>query len=114
MRKYEVNIEQVDPQLKNNAELVECVQNFETAWEKGRTYLSTARDVQNLTAFCNLIEHLKQRYRSFLNDIECMDVSVFLQVPNILIFYSLENRDFDLCNSLFTPLTDNDHPIAQK
>jgi hypothetical protein len=32
LRKYEQNIEVVDPQLKNNAELVEILVEFENAW----------------------------------------------------------------------------------
>jgi hypothetical protein len=38
MRRYEANIEIVDPQLKNNSELVEVLSLFETNWEKGNTY----------------------------------------------------------------------------
>ena len=32
LRKYEQNIEVVDPQLKNNLELVEILVEFENAW----------------------------------------------------------------------------------
>lgn len=32
LRKYEQNIEVVDPQLKNNAELVEILVEFENSW----------------------------------------------------------------------------------
>lgn len=39
MRKYEENIEMVDPQLKNNQDLVEMLQEYETLWEKGLNYL---------------------------------------------------------------------------
>ena len=38
LRKYEQNIEVVDPQLKNNAELVEILVEFENAWSQGLTY----------------------------------------------------------------------------
>jgi len=88
-----LNIEQIDPQLKNNLELVDCLQNFESSWEKGKIYLSTSKDITNLVSFRTIIEHLKDKYRTFLNDVECMDVAVFLQLPNVLIFYSLDNKD---------------------
>ena len=39
LRKYEENIEIVDPQLKNNPDLVDCLFNFENTWEKGTTFL---------------------------------------------------------------------------
>jgi hypothetical protein len=32
LRKYEQNIEVVDPQLKNNMELVDCLVEFENSW----------------------------------------------------------------------------------
>jgi hypothetical protein len=32
LRKYEQNIEVVDPQLKNNVELVEVLVEFENSW----------------------------------------------------------------------------------
>lgn len=38
LRKYEQNIEVVDPQLKNNVELVEMLVEFENAWTQGLTY----------------------------------------------------------------------------
>jgi hypothetical protein len=38
LRKYEENIEGVDPQLKNNADLVTALVEFEQSWEKGKTY----------------------------------------------------------------------------
>jgi len=34
-RKYDENIEIVDPQLKNNPELVDSLYIFESTWEKG-------------------------------------------------------------------------------
>lgn len=80
-----MNIEQVDPQLKNNQDIVNGVQIWEESWEKGKTYLSTSKDVYLLVSFGSIISNLKLKYRSFLNDVECMDVNVFLQVPNILL-----------------------------
>lgn len=35
MKKYDENIEIVDPQLKNNPDLVECISKYENFWEKG-------------------------------------------------------------------------------
>lgn len=32
LRKYEANIEVVDPQLKNNSELVEILVEYENSW----------------------------------------------------------------------------------
>ena len=43
LRRYEQNIEMVDPQMKNNPELVDCLIAFETSWEKGKTYILNQR-----------------------------------------------------------------------
>jgi hypothetical protein len=37
--KYAENIEVVDPQLKNNPELIEALTDFENSWTKGKLYL---------------------------------------------------------------------------
>ena len=42
-RKYEENIEGVDPQLKNNADLVAALVDFESSWEKGKAYFVSAK-----------------------------------------------------------------------
>lgn len=49
-----------------------------------------------------------------MKNIECIDVSVFIQVPDILIFYSLQQRDKKICDTLFTPLSDRDDPLYYK
>jgi len=38
MQKYKQNIEVVDPQLKNNPDLVEVMAAYESSWEKGKEY----------------------------------------------------------------------------
>ncbi len=38
LRKYDKNIEMVDPQLKNNGDLVEALVEYEKSWEKGANY----------------------------------------------------------------------------
>jgi hypothetical protein len=43
LRRYEQNIEIVDPQLKNNSELVDCLLTFETSWEKGKEYFLSSK-----------------------------------------------------------------------
>ena len=45
-RKYGENIEGVDPQLKNNPDLVTAMGDFETSWEKGKTYFLTPKKCQ--------------------------------------------------------------------
>ena len=43
LKKYEQNIEVVDPQLKNNVELVEILVEFENTWTQGLTYFMDSK-----------------------------------------------------------------------
>jgi hypothetical protein len=43
LRKYDLNIEVVDPQLKNNAELVELLIEFENSWSQGLTFFMESK-----------------------------------------------------------------------
>jgi len=51
MRKYSQKIEIVDPQLKNNADLVELLVRFEDSWEKGKEFLVKDSLLKDLIVF---------------------------------------------------------------
>jgi hypothetical protein len=46
LRKFEANIEVVDPQLRNNPDLVEILVEYESAFEKGKTYFMTPQPLK--------------------------------------------------------------------
>lgn len=58
LRKYDEYIEVVDPQLKNNPELVEVIEAFEKSWTLGHQYLVNEPKYQMLLNFSWLIESL--------------------------------------------------------
>lgn len=84
-RKYEHNIEAVDPQLKNNAELVEALVKFENSWEKGKKFFLDPSKCSQLMYFSELIEHLAQKHPSFREKLEYSDAEIFMIIPAILI-----------------------------
>ena len=51
VRKYNENVEVVDPQLKNNQELVEVLNDFEKAWALGKEHLMDGAKCQQLIQF---------------------------------------------------------------
>lgn len=51
LRKYDQNIEVVDPQLKNNLELVDCLSEFENSWSQGLTYFMDNKKLAQLLHF---------------------------------------------------------------
>ena len=62
LRRYEQNIEMVDPQMKNNPELVDCLIAFETSWEKGKTYILNQRRWDQLVFASHMFESLSSYY----------------------------------------------------
>lgn len=65
LRKYEQNIEVVDPQLKNNAELVEILVEFENAWSQGLTYFMDSKKLNQLLHFSQVIEATAEKHKQF-------------------------------------------------
>ena len=43
LKSFSLNIEQVDPQLRNNSDLVEALSEYEIFWEKGKRYFVEKR-----------------------------------------------------------------------
>jgi hypothetical protein len=65
LRKYEQNIEVVDPQLKNNVELVEMLVEFENAWTQGLTYFMEPKKCHQLLHFSSVIEATAEKHKQF-------------------------------------------------
>jgi len=65
MRKYAENIEVVDPQLKNNPELVEILNDFEQYWGAGKEHLVDLDRRKELIAFSQVIEAAVERHKEF-------------------------------------------------
>ncbi len=51
LKKYDQNIEVVDPQLKNNQELVDILVEFENSWSQGLTYFLDSTRLSQLLHF---------------------------------------------------------------
>lgn len=63
LRKYEQNIEVVDPQLKNNNELVEILVEFENSWSQGLTYFLDSKKCNQLLHFSQVIEATAEKHK---------------------------------------------------
>ena len=87
----------VDPQLKNNDDLVEALYIYESSWEKGREYFLDHDKCESLIACSNIIETLAEKYEQFNEALECREADVFLQIPCILILCNLDNNDKNIC-----------------
>lgn len=61
-RKYSENIELVDPQLWNNKELQQSLSKYESAWTKGKNYLTQNNKIEQIIFFNNVLEGLCEKY----------------------------------------------------
>ena len=112
MRKYDKNIEIVDPQLRNNPELVQTLVNFETAWEKGKTYFLNCRRCAQVIYFSSLIESLAEKYSDFKEQLECRDAELFISLPGLLVLKCLEGQDKGICRLFFALMFDENDKIG--
>ena len=96
-KKYNENIEIVDPQLRNNPDLVEALMEYEKNWEKGKIYLLNSRRCDQLIFFTNVIEGLCEKYAAFKESLECCDAEIFVQIPSIMLLKKVEKEDNDIC-----------------
>jgi hypothetical protein len=55
----------VDPQLKNNQDLVEALVDYEASWEKGKCYFSDPKKQSLLIHFSHIIETTSEKYKEF-------------------------------------------------
>lgn len=105
-RKFEENIEMVDPQLKNNADLVEALETYEAAWEKGKTYFLDARKCTYLIHFSHIIETTTQKHPEFSEQVDCRDADIFLNIPCLLILKALNEEDKHICKFFLPQLAE--------
>lgn len=63
--KYAENIEVVDPQLKNNTELVEGITDFENVWSKAKVFLTDDNKFRCFIVLSQYIDYLNSEYDCF-------------------------------------------------
>lgn len=81
LRKYDLNIEVVDPQLKNNAELVEILIEFENSWTYGLTYFLDSKAFNQLLHFSQVIEATAEKHKQFAEQLDQRDTEIFFIIP---------------------------------
>ncbi|CAD8137428.1 unnamed protein product [Paramecium pentaurelia] len=114
MRKYEGNIEMVDPQLKNNQELVDLLVEYESQWEKGLYYLLDPTKCQQLMYFSHIIETTAEKYQQFQEQLECRDSDIFVTIPCLIALKYLENEDRNICTYFLPKLKEETSKLYQQ
>ena len=86
MQKYQKNIEIVDPQLKNNQELIEVLTLFEESWGLAGNQLGSTERIEQLNSFSKLICKTGNEHKEFKEQVECRDASIFMSIPSLLVY----------------------------
>lgn len=88
LERYAPNVEVVDPQLRNNPELVHTIAQFEKDWCLGKTHLVPKRNKDHLISFSALIEITCEKYPEFKEMVECSDAEIFSTIPYLIVLKS--------------------------
>ena len=101
LRKYQENIELVDPQLKNNQELVDALVQFEKSWGKGNEFFLSLNMCGMLIYFSQLIEGAAEKYKDIQEKIEAVDSDIFVTIPCLAVLSSLDGDDKGICEHYY-------------
>eukprot|EP00826_Nyctotherus_ovalis_P009339 TRINITY_DN1245_c0_g1_i6.p2 TRINITY_DN1245_c0_g1~~TRINITY_DN1245_c0_g1_i6.p2 ORF type:complete len:305 (-),score=88.46 TRINITY_DN1245_c0_g1_i6:118-1032(-) len=101
LRKYQGNIELVDPQLKNNQELVEALVHFERSWSKGQEFFLSDKMCGMLIYFSQLIEGVAEKHKDIQEKIEAADTDIFVMLPCLVVLSSLDGDNKGICDHYY-------------
>lgn len=107
LKGFAENIEMVDPQLRNNCDLVDALAQYEVHWEKGKRYFVEKRKECQILAFSTILEAAKQKYPTFKDLLEFSDPSVFWMIASVVVLNSLEGEDQGLAESFLQEIQPN-------
>ena len=99
MCRYSENIDALDPQLKNNKELVEIIEIYESSWTLGMEQLQDSGKREQLIRFCINIQSLGTKYPTFKEQVDCSEAEIFLSIPSLMVLKSLSSDSDGLAHN---------------
>ena len=93
LRRYSENLDAVDPQLRNNKELLELVEIYENSWALGKEQLLDEQLKQQLISFCLQIEQVCSRNETFREQVESFEADIFLSIPSLVVLWSVNQSE---------------------
>ena len=112
LRKYDDNIEVVDPQLKNNQDLVNAQLQYEKYWERGKQYFLNGKMCSQQIHFSSIQEGLAEKYKKFSELIDYRDTDIFVMIPMIMILKSCEGDDRGICEFFLPDIKSTDNRLG--
>ena len=107
LKKYDLNLELVDPQLKNNADLVEALIFFEKSWEKGKEFFLSSKLCNMLIYYSRLIEGVIEKHKELQDKIEEIDTEIFVIFPCLVVLNSFDDDDKGICKAYYPLLNES-------
>ena len=114
IKKYSTALDFVDPQLRNNKDLVEVLANFEKSWEKGKEFLLNSDSSNMLRHFSHLIEETSERHKELREKITAADTDVFVIIPCLLVLSSLKGEDAGICRAYYFAISEDTSSESQQ
>ena len=112
MQKYQKNIEIVDPQLKNNEELIKVLTLFEESWGLAGNQLGSKERINELDSFSQLLNKTGNEYKEFKEQVECRDASIFMSIPSLLVYQAASDTKVpiwtNICERFMEGITNKD------
>lgn len=90
--------------MKNNADLVEVLIEFEQTWGKGKNHIIESKRCNQLLHFSNMLEATCDKYKEFKDQVDYRDTVIFVVIPALLLLKNMDTDDKDLCKTLFPPM----------
>lgn len=79
----------VDPQLKNNSDLVLVLECYEKSWAFGKEWLISVEKQNQIIAFTMSLELLSKRHPQLSKQIDARDSEIFVSIPQLMILLSI-------------------------
>lgn len=107
LRRFAENTDAVDPQLRNNKELLEIVEVYENSWALGKDQLLNQVYKSQLISFCLRIEQLCKNNETFNVQVDSFEADIFLSIPSLVVLWSVSNsKDSSIFRQLCTRFCD--------
>jgi hypothetical protein len=107
---YDKYLDEIDPILANNPELVDLLSYWEEIWEKGQKYLNNTEYFKKLLHFNKIVNVIFEKYKehNFRSLFEKKDPEIFINIPSILILDAVDRHSNEIIEEYIPDLKNNE------
>ena len=97
----------LDPEIKNNSELIDLLYDMERIWQKGKKYLCDYKKLLNFNIIINVIFE-KYKEHNFRILFEKKDPVIIINIPSILILDAIDRHSNEIIEEFIPDLKNNE------